>query len=164
MAHALDVDQFDVVAGREVLDVGHAVDYGETPAVVEDIKSAGLGDLGGKCGDTLVETAKRFGLAEVIEEHGLEAAHRVFATVDAQRTVDVAVVGGQQLVEDVHAQIARSTCEQYVAHGLALPVKEGTQVVPLQMSVDRRELRIGCGSIFFLHAGFHALDLRFFIL
>ena len=106
MAHALDVDQFDVVAGREVLDVGHAVDDGEAQAVVEDIESAGLGDLGGKCGDTLVETAKRFGLAEVIEEHGLEAAHRVFATVGAQRTVDVAVVGGEQLIEDVHAQIA----------------------------------------------------------
>jgi hypothetical protein len=63
------------VAGREVLDVGHAVDDGEAPTVVEDIESAGLGDLGGKCGDSLVETAK-YSRQNANVQHFLETASK----------------------------------------------------------------------------------------
>ena len=106
LAHTLDVDQFDVVACREVFHVGHAVDHGEA-LTVETVEGARLGHLGSKRGDTLVETAKGVGLAEVIEVHGFETSHRVLAALDAQRAIDVAVVGREQLVEDVHTQITR---------------------------------------------------------
>ena len=127
VAHALDVDQFDVVTGREVFHVGHAIDNGEA-LTVEGVEGSGLGDFSGKGGDALVETFERIIVAKVIEEHRLEAAHRVFTPMNAQRAEDVAVVRREQLVEDVHAQISRGAREQYVSKGWRSPSRKACRL------------------------------------
>ena len=135
MAYGLDVDHLDVVASGEVLHVGHAVDDGER--LVDAVEGMRFGDFGCEGCDAFVEMAEGFGASEIVEEQRLDAAQCLVVALGTDRTVNLAVEVGEQFVEDVDAEIACGTCEEYVADGLTLALAEGSECVAVKECVER---------------------------
>ena len=68
--------------------------------------------------------AEGLGTSEVIEVQRLDAAQRLVVALGTDRTKNFAVIIGQQLVENVDAEITCGTCQQDVANRLTLPLTE----------------------------------------
>ena len=91
MANRFDVDHFNVVACREMLHVGNAINDRQA-FLVDGIICIRLCDFSGKSFNALINMRKGLCPAEIVEIKRLEAMHRVFAWLATQWTDDVTVV------------------------------------------------------------------------
>ena len=64
------------------------------------------------------------GVGELVEQQGSQAALSFLLRLAAYKTIDVPRIAVDKVAQDVDAQIACSTCNQYIAQLLALPGTE----------------------------------------
>ena len=76
-------------------------------------------------------------MSEVIKVKRLDAAQCLVVALGTYRTEYLAMIIGQQLMEDVDAKIARSSCEQNVADRLALTIAESVEMIDREEGIKR---------------------------
>ena len=70
-----------------------------------------------------------FRTTKVIKIQRLDTTQCLVITLSTYRTENLAVIIGQQLIEDVDAEIACGTCQQHITDGLTLTLPEGCEGV-----------------------------------
>lgn len=106
------------------------------------IEGIGLGDFRSEGFCTFIQAVERLRLSEIIEEHGLEALCCLLIVFRTDRTQDASRVVVQQLIEDVYAQVAGSTRQQYITHRLPFAGKEKAHPRPLPVKEGGSNHRI----------------------
>ncbi len=102
--YRIGVHVLDIVTTGEVLDIGNAVDHGES-APSEVLEGIRIAHLCLKGNHTLLKYGK-VGFVEIVEIEPFELVHRLLALITTDGTENLAAFGLEQFMQYVDAQIA----------------------------------------------------------
>ena len=118
-----------------MLYIGHTVH--NSKHFIQVVEGIGLSNFCCKCGDTLVEMAESWGSSKVVEVQRLNATQSLVVAFSTDRTENLAVIIGQQLIEDMNAKITCSTCQKHITDWLTLTFTEILKTVSRKERIKR---------------------------